>query len=131
MKVLLMNINQKHLYNQKQSHKMNTENIVFVEYDGLNRPFQVWDDKGDMYDFCTKNKELNATWAGSGGTYISNFYVIKKPRKLWFKPEFRPTKSGISKLLTNRDISEMGYSMIDKPTHLEEIVFAIENRYDY
>lgn len=108
---------------------MEIENIVFVEYNGANRPFQVWTDKNEMYDFSMKDGYLYAEWAGGGKPYIHKFREGIKPRKVWFKEEFRPTNGGVTenRPLQNREIIEFGYSIIENATHLEEIVSAIEN----
>jgi len=110
---------------------MNIDNIVFIEYDGKNIPFQVWTDDMSMYDLRIKQGHLFAELSGMGGTtYIHKFSSkIKRPRKLWFKPDFRPYDSGNIKKgpLQNRDIYEYGYSIIENPTYLDEILEAIEN----
>lgn len=111
---------------------MTTENIVFIEYNGANRPWQVWTDEKQMYDFSMKQGELLAEWAGAGNTYIHPLTISgKKPRKIWFKEDFRPTNGGVlgDIKLTNREIAEFGYSRIETPTHLVEIVEAIEYSY--
>lgn len=97
--------------------------VVFIEYDGVDRPFQVYTSDLQGYDFYFKDGEIDFNWC-SGNIYpfISRFAKKpKKSRKIWFKEDFRPTRGGDSTKLTNKEIAAMGYVIIPSPKHIAKI----------
>jgi len=109
--------------------KMEELKIVFVEYNGANRPLQVWTDKNEMFYFSMKEGSFQAEWAGKSNPYIHKLREGIKPRRIWFKEEFRPTNGALVEqiALQNKEINEFGFSVIENPTHIEEIIKAINN----
>ena len=110
------------------------ENIVFVEYNGIGRPFQVYTDKLVGFDFFYKDGYIQCDWcSGNIRPFLNELSPIreeKKKLKVWFKEEFRPNNNSLKKsekILTNKEIEKMGYVIISEPKYLEEIVEAINN----
>lgn len=110
---------------------MEISDIVFVEYNGHNKPFSVWTKSNDGYDFSLKNGYLIAEWSSHYHPCLCPFAnpeKMKIKRKLWFTEEFRPTHyADSSKILSNDEIQEMGYEIIQNPLWIEEILEALNN----
>jgi hypothetical protein len=105
------------------------EDIIFIEYNGIGRPFQVYTKDLTGYDFFYKDGWIQCDWCSDNIRPFLNDFAnpeIKK-RKLWFNEEFRPTNNTLkeTKILTDEEISEMGYQIIKEPKWLEEVVYAI------
>lgn len=105
------------------------DDIIFIEYNGIGRPFQVYTKDLTGYDFFYKDGWIQCDWCSGNIRPFLNAFAnpeIKK-RKLWFNEEFRPTNNTLkeNKILTDEEISEMGYQIIKEPKWLEEVVYAI------
>lgn len=97
--------------------------VVFIEYDGVGRPFQVYTSNLEGYDFFYTDHRIDYNWCSSNiRPFLSLFYRMpKRKRKVWFKEEFRPTLSSGNTPLTNKEIYQMGYFIIPSPMHITEI----------
>lgn len=97
--------------------------IVFIEFDGADRPFQVYTSDLQGYDFYLKNGSIDCNWcSGNIRPFLSQFAKPpKRKRKIWFDEEFRPTFSSGNTPLTNKEIADMGYVIIPSPKHIIEI----------
>jgi hypothetical protein len=110
--------------------EINKNDIVFVEYNGVDRPFQVYTKDLEGYDFFYKDGWIQCDWCSGNVKPFLNAFVldkIKRKSKVWFLEEFRPTNNTFeeTKILTDSEISEMGYEVIKEPKYIEEIVYAI------
>jgi len=106
------------------------EDIVFIEYDGIGRPFQVFTKDLEGYDAFYKDKQIQCAWSSSGiNPFLNELINANKKRNIWFKESFRPTNnsSSIVKILSDINISEMGYKKIGKARWIDETVDAINN----
>lgn len=109
--------------------EVSKQDVIFIEYNGIGRPFQVYTRDFEGYDFFYKDGCIQCEWSSGGiRPFLSPFAnpEIKK-RKLWFNADFRPTNNTFKekKILTDLEISEMGYEIIKEPKWIEEIVYAI------
>ena len=115
--------------------ELTTGSIVYVEYNGVGRPFQVYTDELTGFDFFKKDGYISCDWCSQNIKPFLNAladpekWKISKKLKLWFKEEYRPTSNTGENdhILTDQEISDMGYMIIKEPKYLEEIVEAIEN----
>jgi 23S rRNA A1618 N6-methylase RlmF len=109
------------------------EDIVFIEYNGIGRPFQVYTKDLTGYDFFYKNGWIQCEWcSGNIRPFLNELtdkWKAKKKLKVWFNEDFRPTNNTLekTKLLTNDEISEMGYVIVNEPKWIEEIIYAIRS----
>lgn len=104
------------------------ENIIFILYNGIGRPHQIFTDNLDGFDCYFKYKELQCDWcSGNIRPFLSELspkWKAKKKLKVWFKEDFRPLTNSASHkhILTDEEIEEMGYIRILEPTYLNEII---------
>lgn len=110
---------------------MNENEIIFVEYNGAGRPFQVYTNKLEGYDFFMKNKEICCEWSsGNIRPFLNKLTDKWKGKiKIWFNEDFRPSTNNFENnyILSNDEIVKLGYVIIDKPKYLTEIIEAIDN----
>ncbi|MBE2188437.1 MAG: hypothetical protein KGZ71_09965 [Desulfobulbaceae bacterium] len=113
--------------------KITKDNIVFVQYNGHNRPHQVCFSPRDgsisphmIYKFFQEEYEIRCRYATYGMPSLSKRANLRKRMKVWFKPEYRPYDSEYSdRLLTNAEINGYGYEIITEPLFINEIIDAI------
>jgi len=111
--------------------KIEKEDIVFVEYNGIGRPFQVYTKDLTGYDFFYKDGWIQCEWCSWNIRPFLNElapeWKAKKKFKVWFNEKFRPTNNSFKeeKILTDKEISEMGYEIVKEPKWIEEIIYAI------
>jgi len=112
---------------------MELEDIVYVEYNGANRPHQVFTRNLRGYDFFMKNGFIQCEWSsGNIRPFLNKLcpeWEKKKKLKVWFNEDFRPTTNFFENnhILPDIDIEKMGYVKINKPLHLVDIVTAIND----
>ena len=110
------------------------ENIVFVEYNGVGRPFQVYTDDLTGFDFFYKDGYIQCSWCSCNiRPFLSKLtpeWQAKKKLKVWFKEEFRPNNNSIEDdhILTDEEISTMGCVILPEPKYLDEIIDALDGR---
>ena len=110
------------------------ENIVFIEYNGVGRPFQVYTDDLTGFDFFYKDGYIQCSWCSCNIrpflNKLTHEWQAKKKLKVWFKEDFRPDNNSIEDdhILTDEEISEMGYVILSEPKYLDEIIDALDNR---
>ena len=110
--------------------KIKSENIVFIEYNGVGRPFQVYTDKLVGFDFFYNKGLIKCNWSSLNLRPFLNKLsptFKRKKLKIWFKEDFRPTDNSLKnkKILSNKEIEQMGYIIIQEPKYLDEIIEAI------
>jgi hypothetical protein len=111
--------------------KIKSENIVFIQYNGVDRPFQVYTDKLVGFDFFYNKGLIQCNWCSLNLipflNELSPIWKGKKKLKIWFKEDFRPTDNSLKnkKILSNKEIENMGYIIIQEPKYLDEIIEAI------
>jgi hypothetical protein len=116
--------------------QIKSENIVFIQYNGVNRPFQVYTDELVGYDFFHNKGIIKCYWSSLNLrpflNKLSNPFKRKK-LKIWFKEDFRPTDNSLKnkKILSNKEIENMGYVIIQEPKYLDEIIEAINEKMFY
>jgi 23S rRNA A1618 N6-methylase RlmF len=111
----------------------NKENIVFVEYDGAGRPHRVFTDDLTGFDFFFKDGFIQCEYCSLGVRPFLNKLIpeckVRGKLKVWFKKIFRPKNNSIEneKILTNKEIEEMGYVITNEPKYLDEIIDALHD----
>lgn len=112
--------------------KIEKEDIVFVEYNGVGRPFQVYTKDLTGYDFFYKDGWIQCELcSGNIRPFLNELAPerkAKKKLKVWFNEDFRPTNNFFKeeeKILTDEEISKMGYEIVKEPKWIEEIIYAI------
>jgi hypothetical protein len=113
--------------------KIKSEKIVFIEYNGLGRPFQVYTDELVGYDFFCNKGIIKCHWSSLNLRPFLNKLsptFKRKKLKIWFKEDFRPTDNSLKnkKILSNKEIEDMGYVIIEEPKYLDEIIEAIDKK---
>ena len=112
---------------------MANNDIVFVEYNGANRPHQVFTRDLTGYDFFYKYGYIQCEWCSGGiNPFLSELcpeWKLKNKLKVWFNEDFRPNKNSLKEahILSDAEIKGMGYVKIGKPLHLDEICDAIND----
>lgn len=116
-----------------ETREITKEDIVFIEYNGVGRPFQVYTRDLIGYNFFYKNGWIQCeTCSGNIRPFLNELtpkWKAKKKLKVWFNEQFRPKNNYFKdkKILTDEEISEMGYEIVKEPKWIEEIIYAIDS----
>lgn len=115
--------------------KYEKEDIVFIEYNGAGRPFQVYTSDLQGYDFFFKNGYIQCDWCSMNirpymNSLTEEWQTKHRKLKVWFKEEYRPKSNDGQppRILSDLEIATMGYVISVVPRYIDEILEAINNR---
>lgn len=111
----------------------NDKDIIFIEYNGVNRPFRIYTFDLAGYDFFYKDKYIQCKFSSLNISPFLNTLVpeVKKKgnRKIWFNDKWRPYNNEFGKRyqLSDKQITKMGYLRIENPKYIDEILEALND----